>query len=97
MTLSTSLVAVWYSSDSCRSRSALPQFGQQPRVLHRDDRLRRKVLHQRDLLVGERHELPCGPDTNDAEQLAILAQRHRETGSYVPEIDDRTAEWVSGS
>ena len=54
MTLSTSLVAVWYSSNSCRSRGALAQFAQEPRVLHRDDRLRGEVLQQRDLLVGER-------------------------------------------
>ena len=33
---------------------ALAQFAEQPRVLHRDDRLRREVLQQRDLLVGER-------------------------------------------
>ena len=30
------------------------RLGDQPRVLHRDDRLRREVLQQRDLLVGER-------------------------------------------
>jgi hypothetical protein len=29
------------------------RLGQQPRVLHRDDRLRREILQQRDLLVGE--------------------------------------------
>jgi len=32
----------------------LARFGQQPRVLHRNDRLRREILQQRDLLVGER-------------------------------------------
>ena len=36
---------------------ALAQFAEQPRVLHRDDRLRREVLQQRDLLVGERADL----------------------------------------
>ena len=30
---------------------ALAQFAQQPRVLHRDDRLRCKVLQQRDVLL----------------------------------------------
>ena len=34
----------------------LARLGDQPRVLHRDDRLRGEVLQQRDLLVGE------GPD-----------------------------------
>ena len=53
MTLSTSLVAVWYSSDSCKIAGALAQFAEQPRVLHRDDRLGGEVLQQRDLLVGK--------------------------------------------
>ena len=35
----------------------LARLGDQPRVLHRDDRLRREVLQQRDLLVGERPDL----------------------------------------
>ena len=35
----------------------LARLGDQPRVLHRDDRLRREVLQQRDLLVGERPHL----------------------------------------
>ena len=33
------------------------RLGDQPRVLHRDDRLRREVFQQRDLLVGERPHL----------------------------------------
>ena len=47
MTCNTSAVAVCCSSASRVSVN-------QPRVLHRDDRLRREVLQQRDLLVGER-------------------------------------------
>ena len=47
MTLSTSAVAVCCSSD-------LPQFIEQPRVLDGDDGLGGEVLHQCDLLVGER-------------------------------------------
>ena len=35
----------------------LARLGDQPRVLHRDHRLRREVLQQRDLLVGERPDL----------------------------------------
>ena len=35
----------------------LARLGDQPRVLHRDDRLRREILQQRDLLVGERPHL----------------------------------------
>src|SRR5215470_198816 len=31
----------------------LARLGEEPRVLHRDNRLRREILQQRDLLVGE--------------------------------------------
>ena len=33
------------------------RLGDEPRILHRDDRLRREILQQRDLLVGERADL----------------------------------------
>ena len=59
MTLSTSLVAVWYSSDSSSSRGALPQFAEQPRIVHRNHRLGREVFQERDLLVRERPHLVC--------------------------------------
>src|SRR5205085_12090166 len=36
---------------------ALARLGDQPRVLHRDDRLRREILQQRDLLLRERPHL----------------------------------------
>src|SRR5262249_9162307 len=51
----------------------LARLGQEPRVLDRDDRLRREVLHERDLLVGKRPDfLTVGSD--GAEQPAVLAQ-----------------------
>ena len=50
MTRNTSAVAV-----CCSKR--LARLGDEPRVLHRDDRLRGEVLQQRDLLVGERPDL----------------------------------------
>jgi hypothetical protein len=37
---------------------SLARLGQEPRVLHRDHRLRREVLQQRDLLFGERSYFP---------------------------------------
>ena len=57
MTLSTSLVAVCCSSDFGKIVGALAQLVQQPRVLDGDHRLRGEVLHQLDLLVGERSDL----------------------------------------
>src|SRR6202022_4442916 len=51
------------------------QFTEQPRILHRDHRLRREVLQQCDLLVGERpHLLPEG--CNSTEQFVVFAQRY---------------------
>ena len=49
MTLSTSLVAVWYSSDSSKLARAGLQFAEQPRVLDRDDRLISKGADEFDL------------------------------------------------
>ena len=53
MTRSTSDVAVCCSND-------LAQFVKQPRILDGDNGLCSEVLHQLDLLVGERDELPDG-------------------------------------
>ena len=50
MTCNTSAVAVCCSNASRVSVN-------QPRVLHRDHRLRREVLQQRDLFVGKRPHL----------------------------------------
>ena len=36
---------------------SLVRLGQEPRILHRDDRLRREVLEQRNLLIAERPDL----------------------------------------
>ena len=82
MTCNTSAVAV-----CCSKR--LARLGDQPRVLHRDDRLRREVLQQRDLLVGERAHL-LAIDRDDAEQRVVLAQRHDQGGAGTAEIDERS-------
>ena len=50
-------VAVCCSSDSAEIVGALAQFVEQPRVLDGDDGLGGEVLHQLDLLVGERPHL----------------------------------------
>jgi len=53
------------------------RLGQQPRVLHRDDRLRREILQQRDLLVRKRAN-NTAEDVDVTEKLVALAQRHRQ-------------------
>ena len=55
MTCNTSAVAVCCSNASRVSVN-------QPRILHRDDRLGGEVLQQRDLLVGKRADLPAVED-----------------------------------
>jgi len=56
------------------------QFAEQPRILHRDDRLIGKGAHQFDLPLGERlHSVP--PETDRAEHLPLAQQRHPKSGS----------------
>ena len=75
MTLSTSAVAVCCSSDSVEIVGALAQLVEQPRVLDGDHRLGGEVLHQLDLLVGERPHL-LAIDDDGADQLVVLEHRH---------------------
>jgi len=58
----------------------LARLGQQPRILHRDNRLRREILQQRDLFLCERTDLLARGD-DLTEQRTILAQRHMQRGS----------------
>ena len=65
---------------------ALAQFAKKPRVLHRDDRLRREILQQPDLHVGERtHLLTHGCD--NAEQSIAFTKRYGQTGARAGELD----------
>ncbi len=83
MTCNTSAVAVCCSN---ASRVSVDQ----PRVLHRDDRLRREILQQRDLLLGERpHFLAVYVDRS--EQGAVVAQRHRQYRPHASNLDHRSA------
>src|SRR5262249_5381775 len=57
----------------------LAQFSEQPRLLHCNGRLRRKILEQRNFLFGERPDL-ASSYRNCAEQRIILAQgRHQQS------------------
>jgi len=61
----------------CYLIGAFVQFADQPSVLHCDNRLRRKVFEQRNLLFGKRPRLE--PRCNDhSEQLIAFSQRHRQ-------------------
>src|SRR6516164_8235113 len=60
---------------------SLARLGQEPRVLHRDDRLRGKILQQRDLLVGKRSNF-LAVGHKGSEKRIILAQWHQEERAY---------------
>src|SRR6516164_7705542 len=53
----------------------LARLGQEPGILHRDDRLRREVLEKDDLLVGEGAGLVT-ENSNRPEKDAFFTQRH---------------------
>src|SRR6516165_7277107 len=74
MTLSTSLVAVWYSSDSSWSRVRACNFTEQPRILDRDDRPVGKGAHQFDLPLGARLD-PLPREIDRAENLPLAQER----------------------
>src|ERR1700730_8199957 len=65
----------------------LSRLGDQPRILDRDHRLRREILQQRDLLVGEwPHFLAkCG---DRAEHYVIFSKRHRQQCADTAGPDD---------
>ena len=65
---------------------ALAQLVEQPRVLDGDDGLRGEVLHQLDLLVGERADL-LAVDGDGADQLVVLEHRHDNDASGAAELD----------
>src|SRR5215469_3675368 len=56
------------------------QLAEQPRVLHRDDRLDREVLQERDLFFRERPHL-VAPARDQAEQRPVFAQRQCKIGA----------------
>src|SRR5215472_3540009 len=71
---------------------ALPQFAQQPRILHCDHRLRGEVLQQGDLLFGKRTYLAANSG-DGPEQHVILAQWHDQEGTET-DLDGDAQSWV---
>ena len=68
----------------------LAQFADEPRIFHRDDRLRRKIFEQRDLLVGERTDL-LAVDPDASQEGAVLAQGDRKDGAGAQIVDKKAA------
>ena len=69
---------------------------QQPRVLHRNDRLCREVLQERDLLVGEREHL-LAVDRDQAEHCVVLDQGHLQCTARTAKIDQRASRRISSA
>jgi hypothetical protein len=69
-----------YLGGRCLLLQRFAGFGQEPGVLHCDDRLRSEILQQRDLLVRKRANLPT-PNRKRSEELSFFAQRRRNLGS----------------
>jgi hypothetical protein len=65
----------------------LARFGQEPRVLHRHDRLRGEAFEQRDLPVGERAHFLSDPG-DDTQHGDIFAKWQPEQGADIVGIDD---------
>src|SRR5262249_8038950 len=59
---------------------SLARLGQEPRILHRNDRLRREILQQRYLLVRERPGFTPG-DREGAYRSALLDQSNPDHGT----------------
>src|SRR6516162_7007582 len=74
----------------------LARLGQQPRVLHRYDRLRGEILQQRDLLFGKRPNLGPARD-NPTEERIILPQRHAQESANAREFGSFLVHWVVDS
>jgi hypothetical protein len=74
---------------------ASPKFFQEPRIFHRNHRLRGEVLQECNLLVCERASL-LAVDDEVPEKRFILAQRHCEQGAGIAQFDQTAAHRVTG-
>ncbi len=72
---------------------ALPQFGDQPCILHRDDCLRGEILQQRNLLIGERPDLLAGRDDHPKKRVAF-PQRHTQQSAVAAVFYRSTRHWM---
>src|ERR1700724_255284 len=73
----------------------LARLGQEPRILHCDDRLRGESFEQRDFLVGKGpHFLPV--DREYAEQLSVFEQRHSNSAPSAAKVDKCARLWIAG-
>src|SRR5262249_5154248 len=75
-------------------RRALAQLVEQPGILDGDDRLRGEVLHQLDLLVGERADL-LAVDGDRTDQLILLEHRYDENSARAGPLGQGNRRWLA--
>jgi hypothetical protein len=71
-----------------------PQLVQQPGVIDGDHRLARKAREQRDLLIGERADLPA-IDRHHADHIVLLKHGHVDQSPDAADFDRRNHKWVA--
>src|SRR5215471_14440620 len=74
----------------------LTRLGDEARVLHRDNGLRRKVLQQRDLLVGKRLRMPA-VNRQRAHKNVVLPQRNRQQAAAASDLDEPAGIFMAGA
>jgi hypothetical protein len=73
---------------------ALADLVEQPGIVHRDHRLRRKILQQRNLLVGKRPHLATA-DHERSDWSAILDQGDPYEAADPAELNRRSRDWLA--
>src|SRR5205085_4599401 len=74
---------------------SLARLGDEPRVLHRDDGLRREVFQQRELLL-RKGAYPAAINVKRAEEDAIFAQSHVQQAATAADIDQAPRRDLAG-
>src|SRR5215469_3588767 len=74
----------------------LTRLGDEPRILHCDDRLRGEILDEPNFLVRERSHF-LAVNIEGSKQESVLAQRHGEQRSCAAEVDIRATYRIAGT
>src|ERR1700758_4076303 len=72
----------------------LAGFGNEPRILHRYDRLRGEVLEERDLSVGKRADF-CSIDDEVTKKCIVLAQSYCQQGAATSQLHKIAADRIA--
>ncbi len=79
------------------AQQGLTRLGDQPRVLHRDDRLCRELFDQFDLLLGKRRRHLEASGDDYSEHLVAFLQRHRQQRTTPFSLASRIIGWSTSA